>query len=100
MYKVKNGRSPAFMRELFVQDLGRPTRQGNAFVRPKVNTVYKGDSSLRNYGPIVWDEMLSDRLKDISSLNEFKNAIKTWVPKNCPCRLCKTFIQNLGFITQ
>ena len=27
-----------------------------------------------------------------------KTWIKTWTTNNCPCRLCKTFVKNLGFI--
>ena len=28
----------------------------------------------------------------------FKNKIKGWVPLSCPCRLCRVYIQNVGFI--
>ena len=24
--------------------------------------------------------------------------IKKWKPTECPCRICKTFIPNLGFV--
>ena len=29
-------------------------------------------------------------------INDIKNKIKNWTPPNCPCRLCKTFVQGLG----
>ena len=32
-------------------------------------------------------DMLPDDYKDIDNLNTFKNKIKKWKPKNCPCRL-------------
>ena len=99
MFKVKNDLSPSFMKDIFDQKTGRSTRSGNTFVRQKANTVYKGDNSLRIYGPIVWDNMLPKKLKDCSSLSEFKNAIKSWIPENCHCRLCKEFVQGLGFVT-
>ncbi len=100
MYKAKNDLSPSFIKENFEQKSGAPTtRTGDLFSRPKVNSVYKGDNSLRIYGPIVWNDMLPESHKVCSSLNEFKNSIKFWVPKNCPCRLCKTYVPGVGFVT-
>jgi hypothetical protein len=99
MYKAKNDLSPPFMKEIFDLKCGPSTRKGDAFIRPRVNTVYKGDNSLRIYGPIVWNKMLPDNLKVCSSLSEFKNKIKSWIPENCLCRLCKNYVKGLGFIT-
>ena len=30
-------------------------------------------------------------------LNTFKNKIKKWKADNCPGRLCKVYINNIGF---
>ena len=36
--------------------------------------------------------------KSISySLYNFKKVLKKWKPENCQCRVCKTFVKNLGF---
>ena len=70
---------------MFEQTKGPSTRMSTTFVRPKVNSVYKGDNSLRIFGPIVWNNMLPETLKVSSSLSEFKNAIKSWIPENCTC---------------
>ena len=99
MFKVKNKLCPSFISDLFKLKMGPPTRNGIVFVRPQVNTVFKGDNSFRIFGPIVWNDMLPERLKNCTTLSEFKNMIKMWVPEHCPCRLCKTYIQDLGFIT-
>ena len=48
-------------------------------------------------GPKLW-AIHPQEYKDIDNLTEFKTKIKTWVPENCPCHLCCTYIQNLGFI--
>ena len=37
-------------------------------------------------------------LKKIDSLKNFKKAIKIWNPKSCSCRLCKIYIQNIGYM--
>ena len=72
--------------------------QTNTFIRPYVDTVYKGEDSLRNFGPIVWNKLLPNKFKSASTLEEFKKSIKLRVPKNCPCRLCKDLIRGIGYI--
>ena len=32
------------------------------------------------------------------TLGKFKEKIKFWTTDKCPCRLCKTYIGNVGFI--
>ena len=33
-----------------------------------------------------------------NSLNIFKTKIKNWKRENCSCRLCKTYIRDVGYI--
>ena len=40
-------------------------------------------------------DILPDEYKNSTRLKEFKTKIKNWVPLNCPCRLCKTYIQTV-----
>ena len=42
--------------------------------------------------------MVQNNTKNCSSLNKFKNSIKSWKPNECPCRLCKNYIAQAGFI--
>ena len=99
MFKVKNDLSPPFMKELFNhKENEKGTRSGDTFERPHVNSVKKGDRSLRTFGPIVWNTMLPKNLKVCKSLDDFKNSIKSWRPDNCHCELCKTYIQRLGYV--
>ena len=64
MYKVKYDLSPPFMKDIF-SEITRDTRSGTSFVRPNVNSAKWGDRSLRSFGPIVWNSMLPDELKNI-----------------------------------
>ena len=93
----KNGLSPSFITDMFQLRSGR-TRSGDRFIRPNVNTVKKGENSLRYFGPIVWNDMLPKDLKVCTCLDEFKIKLKKWVPSNCPCKICKLYVQDLGFI--
>ena len=101
MYKVKNDLSPPFMKEIFTHmGTARKTRLGgDRFLRPNVDTVHKGEHSLRSFGPILWNTMLPDSLKDCPSLDTFKECIKMWIPENCECTLCKTYIEGVGYVT-
>jgi hypothetical protein len=99
MYMVKNNLSPPFIQDIFeYKGHGRITRMKDTFSRPNINKVYMGENSLRNFGPIVWNNILPQNLKECPSLLEFKNSIKSWIPNNCPCRLCKINVQGVGFI--
>ena len=41
---------------------------------------------------------LHTKYKNAKSLDEFKSKIKAWKCDFCQCRLCKKYVQNLGFI--
>ena len=30
--------------------------------------------------------------------HDFKNKIKQWMPLQCPCRLCLTYLPQIGFL--
>ena len=76
------------MGELFTYDDRR-----NKFLRPNVPTVKKGQGSLRRFGPVIWNEMLPDRVKSSPNRNIFKDRIKSWIPK-WKCRLCGDHTNN------
>ena len=47
--------------------------------------------------PVIWD-LVPKELKDIGNLEALKKAIKKWPPEECPCKICKDYISNVGFI--
>ena len=98
MYKAKNKLSPLPMQVLFnAHTNSYNLRNNRTWVIPNVRTVCYGLESVRYRGPKIW-EMLPKQLKEANSLAAFKIKIKTWKPTECTCRLCKTFVPNLGFI--
>ena len=62
-----------------------------------VRTVGFGTETLLFRGLKTWN-LLPDIIKNSHSLLDFKSKIKNWSPNGCMCRLCKEYIQNLGFI--
>ena len=62
-----------------------------------VKSVYDGTESISYLGPTIWN-ILPEKLKNVENAEHFKTEIKTWKPDNCPCRLCKVYIESVGFL--
>ena len=43
-------------------------------------------------------ELIPENKKSSESVDIFKSKIKKWVPEICPCRLCKTYANQVGFV--
>ena len=67
------------------------------FSAPLVSTVFHGTESISFLWPKI-QSLLPENFKNIDSLQNFKISIKMWKPENCPCRLCKVSIKNVGFL--
>ena len=98
MYKVNNNLSPTLMKDIFPERvIPYNLRNWNPFKTTNVNTVYNGTETLSFRGPKTW-AIVPEEIRKSVSLTEFKAKIKHWEPKCCTCRLCKTYVQNIGFI--
>ena len=99
MYKLVKGISPTIMQEIFRFRNNRRynLRSQITFEIPFRNSVYNGTESIFYLSANVW-EPVPDNLKSIASLSSFKKQIKKWNPENFLCRLCKTYIQHVGFV--
>ena len=99
MFKVSKNLAPAQTQEIFkLKDQPHYNLSYNSlFFRPLVKSIYKGTESLSFLGPKIWD-ILPDTYKDMPDLNSFKLALKRWRPVNCPCKICKVYIANVGFV--
>ena len=98
MFKIHRGLSPEFPRETFVSKASSYNlRRNDTFEKRQVHSVYHSTESLSFLGPKIWD-LVPVELKQSESLDSFKLKIKNWVPFECPCRLCKTHIQQVGIL--
>ena len=99
MSKVANNMSPDIMNGVFKL---RNT-QIKAYIDLETHTepihsAYIRTESASYLGPKIW-EQISAEIKNKDSLDGFKKEIKKWKATECPCRICKTFVQNLGFVS-
>ena len=98
-YKVANSMSPEIMNEVFKLK-GNPhynLRHTSQFSVDSIHSVYNGAESASYLGPKIWKQIPSE-IRNKESLVGFKREIKKWKPIDCPCRICKSFVPNLGFI--
>ena len=98
LYKVYNNISQTVFSDLFIRNhINYNLRSQSDFVIPQTKTVYNGTNTLRYFGPIIWN-LIPKEIKYSDSLESFIGKIRQWKPSVCPCRLCKTFILNVGFL--
>ena len=69
----------------------------NQFRRENIKTAHCSLPSVRYLGPKIW-ELVPNNIKYSSSLSKFKKLIESWKSEALPCRLCKTYIAQVGFI--
>ena len=74
-----------------------PLRNELRFKSRNIGTVRHGIESAAFVGSGIWTNM-PNKVKESTSLNEFKSKIKTWKPENCPCKLCKIYLQRTGYL--
>ena len=87
------------MNEIFVKNAQHyyDLRNKTEFNRNNVKTVYNGTETLTFLGPRIW-EIVADYIRKSNSFEEFKLKMKLWKIENCPCRLCKRFLPQVGFL--
>ena len=79
MHKVVNNVAPTILSELFFFTNVSYDLRRSHFI-PKIRNI------------------VPEEMKQKSSLLAFKREIKQWVPNNCPCRICKNYLTNIGLI--
>ena len=98
MYKAVNNLPRGNLSEFFVRNNHNYNlRSRSELTVPSINTVFKGQNSISYFGSVIWNSIPAE-YRGINSFHVFKSEIKAWRPTNCPCRLCKNYKENLGFV--
>ena len=86
------------MSDVFVtKEVPYNLRGSNYLAMPRARTNLYGIDTIRFVGQKLW-QTLPREIKESQSLEIFKRNIKSIKSFNCSCKLCKTFILNLGFL--
>ena len=98
MYKAINDLSPSSLNFIFSKrEIPYNLRNKNPFKSNNIRTVFNGTETISYRGPRIW-ELVPNDIKKSKTLTEFKYRIRNWEPVGCTCRICKTFVRNLGFL--
>ena len=97
IFKVKNNLSLAIMKQVI--DFQKPyynlRSETNQFRRENIKATHYDIQSVKFLGPKI-SAMVPQNFKNCRSF--FKKMIKVWKPEAFPCRSCKKYVANIGFI--
>ena len=85
------------MKEIFVLKSKRMYNTREIFVTHNVRTEHYGKETLSYLGPKIWN-IIPNEIKSSATLTVFKQKIRRWKADKCPCKLCKTYVDGVGFI--
>ena len=98
IYSERNDLGSKYMKYIF-HFLQKPynLRDNSTLQRRRNETVYFETESISSRSPKIW-EIVPCKIKIAKSLDIFKENIKHWTTDKYPCRLCKRYIMNVGFV--
>ena len=98
VYKNLNGLSPPIMLDLFTtRDNIYNLKNFRELYCEKKKSIQYGTETVTYKAAKLW-ELLPYDIKNSPTLIEFQDRIKTWSQDNCPSRLCKPYLKNIGYI--
>ena len=98
VFKMKNGLAPPIMESILNKRFNTYNlRNFQEFATERKRTVWYGLETFSYRYPQLWS-LLPESLKEMNSLSLSKRNIKHWICCDCPCRLCKVYIQNVEFL--
>ena len=99
IFEVKTGIAKRLIKGVFeFADVPHNLRNQSKCSRSIPCTEKYGIQAASSIGPKLWDKVPTE-IKNSKSLEEFKaRIIISWVPKNCPSKICKLFIKHVGYL--
>ena len=94
IFKGNKNMALEILTEIFPQkESNYSLRNSTALQGRSIKTVMYGSETRPGLGPKIWDGIKKDYVFYI-----IPKEIGEWAPENCSCRLCKTYVQNIGFV--
>ena len=98
VYKYLNGQWPDIMNDIFTLRENKYNLRNFQILKTENPRSLKcGLDAIPYRASQLWQQVPTD-IREAVSLTLFKNLINTWKCEDCPCRSCKKFIQNVGYI--
>ena len=98
IYKIKNNLNHPIMDFMFEKKNNTHNlRNFQEFATKRKRTVKMDLEALNNRTPQLWS-ILPENLRQINLLVQFKESVRKWDCIDCPCRLCRLYLPNIGFL--
>ena len=98
IFKIKKGFAPPIMESILKgRNNTYNVRNFQEFETERRRTVYFGLETINYRSSQLWS-LLPEHMTQLNSLDQFKRRVRQWVYNTCPCRLCKVYLQNAGFL--
>ena len=97
VYKTMHGINPDFMNEVFTLRKHNYSTREQHLIYPKPHTVAFGLETFGYKAGQLWSK-IPQEIKNIKTISDFKRQVSAHIQNICKCNLCKTYIQNLGYI--
>ena len=98
IYKIKKDFAPPIMESILKgRNNTYNVRNFQEFETERKRTVYFGLEKISYRSPQLWSP-LPEHMRQLNSLDQFKRSVRQWVCYIGPCRLCKVYLQNVGFL--
>ena len=91
IYKAIHDISGNSLKELFVKRENTKPE----LVIPSVNSVLKGENSLRYFCSVIWN-LIPIEIREDHSISSVVTKTKQLKPIACPCTICKSYIGRVG----
>ena len=98
VFKVVNNICPPIMKAFFdFRENRHNIRKFQGMRQQKERTVRHGLATALYRVSQLWS-LVPEDLKSLPDVNLFKSKIKHWACTECPCKLCKTYLKNIGYV--
>ena len=98
IYKINNNLNPLIMDFMFERrNNAYNLRDFHEFATKRKRTVKMGPDTLNYRSPQLW-LILPESVRQMNSLAQFKECVRKWNCIDCPSRLCKLYLPNIGFL--
>ena len=71
-------------------------RKRNVLHSRNPSSIRYGTETISYIASKIW-RPVPETIKNCDSLQSFRQNLRKWKP-DCPCRLCKVYLQHVGFI--
>ena len=97
LYKVIHNLAPGPMKDIFRLAPNEQNLRDKIFETSNIHSVLHGTETIAFRCAKLWPSIPLE-IRNATSLSNFRCKIRQWKPEGCLCRLCKTYIPNLGFV--